>query len=63
MYTHRFTVGQIVRFSPGPREAAAPRGIFEVVRLLPPEAKNNQYRIKSTTDGHERVAKESQLAT
>lgn len=62
MHAHRFAIGQIVDFSPGLGEAAARRGNYEVVRLLPADAHNNQYRIKSVNDGHERVAKESQLA-
>jgi hypothetical protein len=32
------------------------------VRLLPAEASDQQYRVKSTLDGHERVVKESQLS-
>jgi len=36
-------------------------GIYEVVRLLPSEGDEQQYRIKSATEPHERVAKQSQL--
>jgi hypothetical protein len=38
------------------------RGTYTIVRLLPAEHNDQQYRIKSTTDGHERVVKESQLS-
>lgn len=61
MRDHKFAVGQTVHFTPGALDRAAPRGTYTIVRLLPPEAKNNQYRVKSTADGHERVVKESQL--
>ena len=36
-------------------------GIYQVVRLLPSEGDEQQYRIKSPTEPHERVAKQSQL--
>ena len=64
MATHRFAVGQEVRFSPDRRqEQEHTRGaLFKIVRL-PPEAGNMlQYRVKSETDGHERVVREDQLA-
>jgi hypothetical protein len=64
MATHRFAVGQAVRFSPDPgQEQEHTRGaLFKIVRL-PPEAGNMlQYRVKSETDGHERVVREDQLA-
>jgi hypothetical protein len=59
---HKFAVGQRVVFTPGALDRAAPRGTYEIVRLLPPSASINQYRIKSTLDGHERVVQEGQLA-
>lgn len=40
----------------------APTDTFEIVRLLPSEHGNPQYRIKSLRDGHERVVTESDLA-
>jgi hypothetical protein len=61
--THKFAVGQTVHFSPGMGGSA--RGgslVFKVVRLLPAEHNDQQYRVKSTLDGHERVVKESQLS-
>jgi hypothetical protein len=36
-------------------------GVFKVVQLLPPEGDDRQYRIKSPSEPHERVVKESQL--
>ena len=39
-----------------------PLGRFEIVRLMPTERGVRQYRIRSTTDGHERMATEVELA-
>ena len=61
MEDHKFAVGQTVQFTPGALDRAAPRGTYTIVRLLPPAARVNQYRIKSTADGHERVVQEVQL--
>ena len=59
MAAHKFTAGQAVRIVPGPVGAA--RGSFKVVRVLPTEHGVNQYRIKSDTDGHERVVTEIEI--
>lgn len=40
----------------------APTDTFEIVRLLPAERGNPQYRIRSLRDGHERMVTESDLA-
>jgi hypothetical protein len=61
MAEHRYAVGQAVQFSPDRRDIRTARGRYTVVRLLPEEGSNPQYRIKSTTDGHERVVRENQL--
>ncbi len=61
MNAHKFSVGQTVLFWPGKMGSAVPKLRFKVVRLLPAEQNDQQYRIKSEADGHERVAKESQL--
>jgi hypothetical protein len=60
MAAHKFKAGQTVRVVPGPNVGSA-RGNFKVVRVLPTEHGINQYRIKSDTDGHERVVTESQV--
>ena len=59
MAAHKFTAGQAVRIVPGP--VAAARGSFKVVRVLPTEHGVNQYRIKSDSDGHERVVTEIEI--
>ena len=62
MSTHKFAVGQVLEFRPGPRDGNVPRGKYKVERLLPSETNDPQYRVKYTADGHERVVPESQLA-
>lgn len=39
----------------------AASGSYKVVRLLPSDGEDFQYRIKSSVEAFERVAKESQL--
>ena len=57
---HKFSVGQSVRLVPRPFEPAA-QGSYKVVRQLPGEAGEFGYRVKSTSEPHERVVRESQL--
>jgi hypothetical protein len=62
MATHKFVVGQTVRFSPDrDQEHAIKSGLFKIVRLLPETGSVLQYRVKSEADGHERVVREDQL--
>ena len=61
MPLHRFAVGQSVEFLPGWAEGNAPPGLYTVVRLLPGEPHDREYRVRSVRDGHERVARERQL--
>jgi hypothetical protein len=58
---HKFKVGQTLLFLPNMFESSARKGSYTVVRLLPAENGVNQYRIKSSLDGHERVVREHQL--
>lgn len=60
MTLHKFKAGQTVTMIPN-RAHGSPKGSFEVVRLLPTERGNNQYRIRSVADGHERVVMESEI--
>jgi hypothetical protein len=57
---HKFAVGQTVRLVPRPFEPAA-QGTYKIVRQLPGEAGEFGYRVKSTSEVHERMVKESQL--
>ena len=61
MDSHRYRVGQSVHYSSNMLRHFAAAGSFRIVKLLPPEGDEQQYRIKSPTEPHERVAKESQL--
>ena len=49
---HKFAVGQRVRFSPDVPGGEAYRGVYTVVRRMPSETRDMQYRIKDTRDGH-----------
>ncbi len=59
MPTHKFHVGQKVEIVQV--RGVWPRGVFEIVRLLPPRDGEFEYRIKSIAEPHERVAKETLL--
>ncbi len=58
---HKFDVGETVYFTSGMIGRANGSGSYQVVRLLPPDGQEFQYRIKKDGDAYERVAKESQL--
>ncbi|HKT19381.1 MAG TPA: hypothetical protein VJR47_15135 [Stellaceae bacterium] len=57
---HKFKIGQSVEFAGGGVQPK-PLGVFKIVRVMPSERGIHQYRIKSVTDGHERMAVESEL--
>lgn len=61
MGSHKFAVGQTLRFSPGLGEDGRRKGRYKVVRQLPEAGNAFLYRIKSETDGHERVVREDQI--
>ena len=58
---HKFTVGETVYFTASNVARPAASGTYEVIRLLPTDGDDCQYRIKNSTEAFERVAKESQL--
>jgi len=58
--THKFKVGQTVDLVPSMSRWAA-GGHYKIVGLRPAERENPQYRIKSGSEAHERVAAESDL--
>lgn len=60
--SHKFRVGQTVRYSSPYTHGFGVNDGFKVVKLLPSDGEELQYRIKSAAEPHERVAKESQLA-
>ena len=59
---HRFSVGQVVSFLPGPLDRHVPCGKYTIQRVLPSDTTDLRYRVKHATDGHERVVSEAQLA-
>jgi len=58
---HKYRVGETVYFTSPTFGRAAATGSYTVVKLLPSEGDDYQYRIKSSGEAFERVAKESQL--
>jgi hypothetical protein len=59
---HKFTVGQSVDFSPSRLGVPASSREYKILRLLPAENGQLQYRIKCSAENFERVAKESDLS-
>jgi hypothetical protein len=58
---HKYHVGETVYFTSPSFGRTAASGSYTVVKLLPSEGDDYQYRIKSSGEAFERVAKESQL--
>jgi hypothetical protein len=59
---HKFPLGATVHFTASNVSRPAATGTYEIIRLLPTDGDDCQYRIKSSIEAFERVAKESQLA-
>jgi hypothetical protein len=59
--THKFHIGQTVFYTSSPITRPGASGSYKVVRLLPSDGEDYQYRIKNPGEAFERVAKESQL--
>jgi hypothetical protein len=60
---HKFRVGQTVLYTSSPITRPGASGAYKVVKLLPSDGDDYQYRIKNSGEAFERVAKESQLET
>ena len=58
---HKFQIGQAVYFTSRPVGQMAADSTYRIVKLLPSDGDEYQYRIKSVSEAFERVAKESQL--
>ncbi|MGH7088331.1 MAG: hypothetical protein ACREFQ_05475 [Stellaceae bacterium] len=58
---HKFKLGQSVQIVDSDLRLK-PLGMFKIVRMMPIKRGIQQYRIKSVTDGHERVVMESELS-
>ena len=59
---HKFKVGETVSYTIGPFGRARATDIYKITQLLPSHGEDQQYRIKSSNEPHERVAKERELA-
>jgi hypothetical protein len=58
---HKFQIGETVYFTSRPIGHMDPNCAYEVVKLLPSDGADYQYRIKNAKEAFERVARESQL--
>jgi hypothetical protein len=62
MATHKYQIGEEVRFRPAMLQVGSRTELYVIVRLLPEEGDSLQYRIKHKANGLERVASERQLS-
>ena len=65
MARHKFKVGQLVEFASSRPGVTTSGRQYEIVRLLPADSHDSgdlQYRVKSKSEGFERVARESELS-
>lgn len=62
MAAHKYRIGQLVYFSPARSAMLTGSRQYKIVRLLPAEDGQNQYRIKGTSETFERMAKEGDLS-
>jgi hypothetical protein len=58
----KFKVGQLVEFRPVRASLPASSREYKILRLLPREGIEQEYRIKSASEIYERIAKESELS-
>jgi hypothetical protein len=61
MVLHKFKVGQSLVYLPRRLGSQVGKQTCQIVRLMPVEVGEPQYRIKCTNENFERIAKESQL--
>lgn len=62
MSIHKFKVGQLVHYAPGRSSLMASSREYKIIRCLPPENGENQYRIKGISETFERMARENDLS-
>ncbi len=62
MSQYKFKIGDSVSFAPGRRSMVASSRDYKVVRCLPIENGQPQYRIKGVTEAFERIALEAELS-
>ena len=61
IHKSKFQVGEMVDFFPGRATIPASVRAYTIVRLMPLESGERQYRIKTMSEQFERIAKESEL--
>jgi hypothetical protein len=60
MPPHSFRIGQTVELIPS-RFFGAKHGLYAILRLLPNDGLDREYRVKHLGDGHERVVQQSEI--
>jgi hypothetical protein len=58
----KFKIGQMVDFNPARATIPASIREYKVLRLVPRDRGEQEYRIKSIAEIYERIAKESELS-
>ena len=61
MQAHRFQIGENVEILAGTLTARHAPGQYTVVRLMPNDGADREYRVRSNQDGHERVVRQSEM--
>jgi hypothetical protein len=61
MTEHKFKTGQRVTLAASAMSRSAAGGSYVIIRPLPERGGEFEYRIKSVSEPHERVARESEL--
>jgi hypothetical protein len=59
--SHHFESGQDVRLARNLAYRTSAPGVYKIVRALPGDGSEPQYRIKSVNEPHDRVVNESDL--
>lgn len=63
MAAHKYAIGDRVRLVIDRYAGDVPAGIYTISRKLPVEGNVCQYRVKHSSDGHERAVNESQVVS
>ena len=61
MVEHRYSVGDNVELRRRPYDKSVLVSVYTVVRLMPNDSPDREYRLRNSRDGHERVVVESEL--
>ncbi len=61
MLKHKFAAGDVVSVLHQQVTRNIPQGPYKIVRVLPVNGLDLEYRAKSTVDGHERVLNDGQI--